>query len=203
MEYDDEQIQLAHYIFLVNLPPDEVLVKTSNNSCTRKSLWSLSPRSFVDAEVITAVACHLTLEELWTNSTDGKGVCYLPAELQELVISCGITPKRALDLYKSKFISRTIMVSKVCVPMRDNVHWYLTDIKLDKEEVHILDSQPTEDRNSFRLQSVQTMMRFIQASWKILYREQGPGLSPPRIAEFSYTNPSKDQEQLHRSDSGV
>ncbi|CAI0416968.1 unnamed protein product [Linum tenue] len=128
MEYDDEQIQLAHYIFLVNLPPDEVLVKTSNNSCTRKSLWSLSPRSFVDAEVITAVACHLTLEELWTNSTDGKGVCYLPAELQ---------------------------------------------------------------------------MRFIQASWKILYREQGPGLSPPRIAEFSYTNPSKDQEQLHRSDSGV
>ncbi|CAI0414803.1 unnamed protein product [Linum tenue] len=200
MEYDDEQIQLAHYIFLVNLPPDEVLVKTSNNSCTRKSLWSLSPRSFVDAEVITAVACHFTLEELWTNSKDGKGVCYLPAKLQELVISCGITPKRALDLYKSKFLSRTIMV---CVPMRDNVHWYLAVIKLDKEEVHILDPQPTEDRNSFRLQSVQTMMRFIQASWKILYREQGPGLSPPRIAEFSYTNPSKDQEQLHRSDSGV
>ncbi|CAI0458155.1 unnamed protein product, partial [Linum tenue] len=102
MEYDDEQIQLAHYIFLANLPPDEVLVKTSNNSCTRKSLWSLSLRSFVDAEVITAVACHLTLEELWTNSKDGKGVCYLPAELQELVISCGITPKRALDLYESK-----------------------------------------------------------------------------------------------------
>ncbi|CAL1367439.1 unnamed protein product [Linum trigynum] len=122
MEYDDEQIQLAHYIFLAHLPPDEVLVKISNNSCTRKSLWSLSPRSFVDAEVITAMACHLTLEELWTNSKDGKGVCYLPAELQELVISCGITPKMALDLYQSKFLSRTSMVNKVCVLMRDNAH---------------------------------------------------------------------------------
>ncbi|CAI0402354.1 unnamed protein product, partial [Linum tenue] len=66
-------------------------------SYTRKVLWSLCPKSNVDDDVITAMACQLSLEEVWRDVGDGRVVCYLPAELQEMVINYGMTSKKALE----------------------------------------------------------------------------------------------------------
>ncbi|CAI0421200.1 unnamed protein product, partial [Linum tenue] len=65
LKYTREEVNFAHYIFAKDLPQKEVLVKTMMQSYTRKVLWSLCPKSNVDDDVITAMACQLGLEEVW------------------------------------------------------------------------------------------------------------------------------------------
>ncbi|CAL1377113.1 unnamed protein product [Linum trigynum] len=91
LKYTREEVNIAHYIFAKDLPQKEVLVETMMQSYTRKVLRSLCPKSNVDDDVITAMACQLSLEEVWRDVGDGRVVCYLPAELQEMVINYGMT----------------------------------------------------------------------------------------------------------------
>ncbi|CAI0429276.1 unnamed protein product, partial [Linum tenue] len=106
VSYSEEDVKLAHYIFAEDLPPDEPLVQTMMEVYSRKTLWSLCPDSCVHADVITALACHLTLDELWRDADRGKRVCFLPTEFQ------------------------------VCLPMQDTmddggIHWFLAIILVD------------------------------------------------------------------------
>ncbi|CAL1359984.1 unnamed protein product [Linum trigynum] len=94
LKYTREEVNLAHYIFAKDLPQKEVLVETMMQSYTRKVLWPLCPKSNVDDDVITAMACQLSLGEVWRDVGDGRVVCYLSAELQEMVINYGMTSKK-------------------------------------------------------------------------------------------------------------
>ncbi|CAI0420379.1 unnamed protein product, partial [Linum tenue] len=89
LKYTREEVNLAHYIFAKDLPEKEVLVETMMQSYTRQVLWSLCPKS--------NVVDDLSLAEVWRDVGDGRVVCYLPAELQEMVINYGMTSKKALE----------------------------------------------------------------------------------------------------------
>ncbi|CAI0465534.1 unnamed protein product [Linum tenue] len=65
LKYTREEVNLAHYIFAKDLPEKEVLVETMMQSYTRQVLWSLCPKSNVADDVITTMACQLSLEEVW------------------------------------------------------------------------------------------------------------------------------------------
>ncbi|CAI0551309.1 unnamed protein product, partial [Linum tenue] len=136
VSYSEEDVKLAHYIFAEDLPPDEPLVQTMMEVYSRKTLWSLCPDSCVHADVITALACHLTLDELWRDADRGKRVCFLPTEFQDLVMNCGMTPTIALEAFRTKFLSKALNCRKVCLPMQDTmddggIHWFLAIILVD------------------------------------------------------------------------
>ncbi|CAI0432869.1 unnamed protein product, partial [Linum tenue] len=140
VNYSEEEIKLAHYIFAADLPLKEVLVDTMMKSYTRKALWSLCPNSNVDADVITAMTCHLTMDEITRDAGRGRRVCFLPSELQEMVLNYGMTPKKALECYGTKFLTTAHTCRKLCLPMKDimygdEIHWYLVVILMDDKQV--------------------------------------------------------------------
>ncbi|CAN1125394.1 hypothetical protein LINPERPRIM_LOCUS10933 [Linum perenne] len=51
MNLNDDQIDVAYYIFSRGLQTDEVLVKNNNYFCDRGSLWTLLPGNWVDSFV--------------------------------------------------------------------------------------------------------------------------------------------------------
>ncbi|CAN1149133.1 hypothetical protein LINPERHAP2_LOCUS16852 [Linum perenne] len=40
----------------------------------------------------------------------------------------------------------------------NNIHWYLTVIYMDKMEVHMVDSQPSDERHEMPLQTISDMV---------------------------------------------
>ncbi|CAL1377908.1 unnamed protein product [Linum trigynum] len=135
VNYSDEEVSFAHYIFAEDLPRDEALFETMMKSYTNQTLWSLCPESSVDADLITTLACHLTLDKVRRDTCCGRRVCFLPTELQ------------------------------VCLPMKDmindeGIHWYLAMISMDEKQVHILDSCPSKERHTIRRNAVHTMVSF-------------------------------------------
>ncbi|CAL1401278.1 unnamed protein product [Linum trigynum] len=194
VNYSDEEVSFAHYIFAEDLHPDEALVKTMMKSYTRQTLWSLCPESSVDADVITALACHLTFDEVKRDTGRGRGVCLLPTELQDMVVNYGMTSAKALELYDTKFLSKAHNCRKVCLPMKDmmndeGIHWYLAIILMDQKQVHILDSCPSKERQTIRTNAVHTMIEFLNDLFDALHKEVQSTCAPPQIKEFTLTTP--------------
>ncbi|CAL1369213.1 unnamed protein product [Linum trigynum] len=137
VSYSEEEVKLVHYIFAEDLPPDELLVQTMTEVYSRKTLWSLCPESCVNAGVITALACHLTLDEHWRDASRRKCVCFLPAKFQDLVMNYGMTPRIALETFHTKFLSKALNFRKVCLPVQDTmddggIQWILMQPDGDK-----------------------------------------------------------------------
>ncbi|CAL1392147.1 unnamed protein product [Linum trigynum] len=207
VNYSDEEVSFAHYIFAEDLHPDEALVKTMMKSYTRQTLWSLCPESNVDADVITALACHLTLDEVKRDTGRGRGVCFLPTELQDMVVNYGMTSAKALELYDTKFLSKAHNCRKVCLPMKDmmndeGIHWYLAIILMDQKQVHILDSCPSKERQTIRTNAVHTMIEFLNDLFDALHKDVQSTCAPPQIKEFTLTTPEVPT-QRHKNDSGI
>ncbi|CAI0431728.1 unnamed protein product, partial [Linum tenue] len=120
------------------------------------------------------MTCHLTLDEITRDAGRGRRVCFLPSELQEMVLNYGMTPKKALECYGTKFLTTAHTCRKLCLPMKDimhgdDIHWYLVVILMDDKQVHILDSYPSNERQTPRKDAVQTMIGFLDALFEDLY----------------------------------
>ncbi|CAI0476610.1 unnamed protein product, partial [Linum tenue] len=124
-----------------------------------------------------------------------------------MVLNYGMTPKKALECYGTKFLTTAHTCRKLCLPMKDimygdEIHWYLVVILMDDKQVHILDSYPSKERQTPRKDAVQTMIGFLDALFEDLYLQVEQMCDPPVMKEFSLTIPSVP-EQRHEYDSGV
>ncbi|CAL1400619.1 unnamed protein product [Linum trigynum] len=192
----DAEPGLDHYELGVQnkplTPPQKLSMKgttrfelpTAVNYSDEETLWSLCPESSVDADVITALACHLTLDEVKRDTGRGRGVCFLPTELQDIVVNYGMTSAKALELYDTKFLSKAHNCRKVCLPMKDmmndeGIHWYLAIILMDQKQIE-----------------------FLNDLFDALHKEVQSTCAPPQIKEFTLTTPEVPT-QRHKNDSGI
>ncbi|CAN1216454.1 hypothetical protein LINPERPRIM_LOCUS615 [Linum perenne] len=177
MNLNDDQIDVAYYIFSRGLQTDEV---------------------------ITSLAYHLNLEQqFFIDNKIASPACFLPATLQKLVLEHEWIPDK-VDEYQNSFLRSAINCRKVYLPMNDNnEHWYLTVILMDKMEVHVVDSKPSKIRDGIRLKAVQNMVNFMGDVFKVLYLKRGIDKPVPDVAKFKIIIPPSVPRQDNTYDCGI
>ncbi|CAN0858906.1 hypothetical protein LINGRAHAP2_LOCUS7505 [Linum grandiflorum] len=203
MRLKDTDVDTAYYIFADGLPADEVLVDTDMCFCERKTLWSLLPGKCLATSIITCLATTLNHQyplELCLPAVD----CFLPANLQTMVMKHGLTPEKAYHYYGNNFLLQAQKATKVFLPMIDeDTHCYLAVILMENNEVDMVDSLPRTDRLNIRQSDIRTMMKFMSRVFQIMYAYWKIDGEVPNIADFKITIPPDVPRQPNMYDCGM